>query len=144
MSLPDADPAIVAGRLVDKALQDGSRDNMSAIVVQFTAPSADGGNSAAYTRAADEFIAGPFYQFADSVAFRRCYEADAARCGWPPSRRLWEAAYRASLADLERTVLQMRRRVANSDLSAADFVATCAAMRSELTRAFEADLARCS
>jgi hypothetical protein len=86
MSKPDADPALVASRLIDYSLKSGSRDNMSAIVVQLA-------NGTAYHRDEDEFEAGPFFQFCENDKFRRCYEIDAARYGYSGTK-LWHAAYK--------------------------------------------------
>lgn len=137
MSLPNADPAIVAGKLVEQSLKAGSRDNMSAIVVQF---SEDG---TAYSREGEEFIAGPFYQYSDNSKFRRCYEADAARSGYTGAR-LWEAAYKASVEELDKTIFQMRIRMEQNNMTQQEFTATCASMRRELKELFDADMAKCS
>ncbi len=64
MSKPNADPAIAAAALVDLSLRAGSRDNMSAMIVQFqnasAAEAAEAGEP--YGQVEEEFIAGPFYQ----------------------------------------------------------------------------------
>ena len=64
MSKPNADPAIAAAALVDLSLRAGSRDNMSAMIVQFQNASAPEAAKASepYGQVEEEFIAGPFYQ----------------------------------------------------------------------------------
>jgi hypothetical protein len=64
MSKPNADPAIAAAALVDMSLRAGSRDNMSAMIVQFQNASAVEAAEVGepYGKVEQEFIAGPFYQ----------------------------------------------------------------------------------
>jgi hypothetical protein len=61
MSKPGADPAVAAAALVDLSLRAGSRDNMSAMIVQFQNASAAEA-AEPYGQVEEEFIAGPFYQ----------------------------------------------------------------------------------
>ncbi len=71
---PSLDPAVVLSRLLDHSLTAGSKDNMTAVLVQFQ----DGTN---YNRERDEFIPGPFKR-EWSMEFISAYTQNAARYGY--------------------------------------------------------------
>ena len=75
------DPARVCSRLLMHSLRAGSKDNMTAVFVQFM----DGSE---YARP-DEFVAGPYYRRCQNAPFAQAYEKDAGRQGMT-GLPLWE------------------------------------------------------
>jgi serine/threonine protein phosphatase PrpC len=72
------DPAAIVSKLLDYSLQRGSKDNMSALLVEF-------GDGSSYN-SGDEFIPGPYSVSEDDKKFVEAYIADAKRHGIAPEK----------------------------------------------------------
>jgi len=71
----DIDPAVVAANMIKQSLVSGSKDNHSALVIQFT-------DGTAYDNDKDEFVAGPFHPYQNDKNFVKAYLADAEKHGY--------------------------------------------------------------
>jgi len=69
---PD-DPALVCAKLLDECLARGSRDNMSAMIIQFK-------DGTEYQQ--DEYIPGPWFNEENDHKFQEAYIADAKAAGF--------------------------------------------------------------
>jgi len=79
------DPAVVCEKLLDECLARGSRDNMSAMIIQFE-------NGTAYHRDENEYKPGPYYNGENDHKFQEAYLQDARAAGYtlPQALQLFE------------------------------------------------------
>jgi len=126
------DPALVASAMLHASLEAGSRDNMSAIVIQFT-------DGTGYTRA-DEFVAGPFYQWSSDPRFRRCYERDADKAGMS-GLPLYEKAFQASVDEMDRALSELKLRAEGNSSRLEELSKQRSDLLQQMTEAYQADQA---
>lgn len=70
------DPALLAAALIENSLKAGSKDNHTAVIVDFGSKPANG-----YARKPREFLAGPFTPYSANKKFVAAYLKDAAKFG---------------------------------------------------------------
>jgi hypothetical protein len=114
---------------VECVCHSGSKDNMSAIVIEFK-------NGQQYARS-DEFVAGPYYRWSDDSGFRRMYEKDARRLGMADQKTLWDMAFQASVDEFE-VHLDAQRR--SGQLSGAALAAQRQTIMKKMVAAYAADI----
>jgi len=69
------DTAVVCAKLLDECLQRGSRDNMSAMIIQFK-------DGTSYHQDKHEYIPGPWFSEENDHKFQEAYIADAKTAGY--------------------------------------------------------------
>jgi len=69
------DLAVVCAHVLDACLTRGSKDNMTAAIIQFT-------DGTAYAQPSDEYVPGPYYANKDGKKFQEAYKADAEASGF--------------------------------------------------------------
>jgi len=74
------DLAAISAALLDECLKKGSRDNMSAMIIQFT-------DGTSYGRD-PEYIPGPYYKEENDSKFREAYAKDAQAAGYTAEKAL--------------------------------------------------------
>lgn len=79
------DPAVACGKLLDECLARGSRDNMSAMIIQFE-------NGTSYHKDENQYIPGPYYNGENDHKFQEAYLQDARTSGYtlPQALQLYE------------------------------------------------------
>jgi len=74
------DLAAISAALLDECLKKGSRDNMSAMIIQFTDGTSYGRDT--------EYIPGPYYKEENDSKFREAYAKDAQAAGYTAEKAL--------------------------------------------------------
>jgi len=69
------DLAVISAAVLDECLKRGSRDNMSAMIIQFT-------DGTSYARATTEYIPGPYFTEENDGKFQEAYAKDAQAAGY--------------------------------------------------------------
>jgi serine/threonine protein phosphatase PrpC len=69
------DLAQICAQVLDACLNRGSKDNMTAVLIQFT-------DGVSYSQAKDEYVPGPYYANKDGKKFQEAYKADAEASGY--------------------------------------------------------------
>jgi len=69
------DLAVISGAVLDECLRRGSRDNMSAMIIQFT-------DGTTYARSSPEYIPGPYFSEENDGKFQEAYLKDAQAAGY--------------------------------------------------------------
>jgi len=79
------DPAMVCAKLLDECLARGSRDNMSAMIIQFE-------NGTQYHNDVNQYIPGPYFNGENDHKFQEAYLQDARSAGFtlPQALQLYE------------------------------------------------------
>lgn len=84
------DPALVCASLLDQSVKVGSKDNHSAMIIEFT-----DGSSFQTASNADDYIPGAYEPFAHNEGFKDAFIKDAAKFGYAPSNETKWAALMA-------------------------------------------------
>jgi serine/threonine protein phosphatase PrpC len=69
------DLALISAAVLDACLNRGSKDNMTAVLIQFT-------DGSSYDKPKDEYVPGPYYANKDGKKFQEAYKADAEANGY--------------------------------------------------------------
>jgi len=69
------DLALISAAVLDACLNRGSKDNMTAVIIQFM-------DGSAYDKPKDEYVPGPYYANKDGKKFQEAYKADAEANGY--------------------------------------------------------------
>jgi len=97
------DIAVVCASVLDECLKRGSRDNMSALIIQFT-------DGTSYAQQAPEYLPGPYFTEENDGKFQEAYAKDAQAAGFT----LDQALQKRTKMEEEEKLKQSENTVTNS------------------------------